>query len=203
MPDQTYLFLGDSITDAGHLWDEDSRMLGQGFVRKISEHKDFSHARLSNRGQDGFTSADLLRLTRQLSGLDTYDCITILIGINDLSVARYADPAWIPDRFSDHLQEILTLVRRSHKKRLFIMEPFLFVPPAEHLHMLPLLKEEHRIIKDAVQAFNAQYIPLQQVLDAAAAQHGLWNITTDGIHLTSMGDQLVADQWIKTYLQQS
>ena len=149
MSESAYLFLGDSITDAGHLWEDDPRMLGRGFVRKISENKNFSSSRLINRGQDGFTSADLLRLTRRLSDLDTYDCITVLIGVNDLSVACYADPAWIPDKFYQNIRELLSLIRSSHKKRLLLMEPFLFVPPAEHLHMLPFLKSERHILKKA------------------------------------------------------
>ena len=201
MPDPSYLFLGDSITDAGHLWEQDPRMLGQGFVRKISEHRDFSQARLTNRGQDGFTSADLLRLVRRLSGLENYDCVTILIGVNDLSVARYADPAWIPERFDENLQALMTLIRRSFKKRLLLMEPFLFVPPAENLHMLPFLGKERHILQKAAQTFSGEYVSLQQTLDAAVQQQGLWEITTDGIHLTDLGNQLLADRWIETYIR--
>lgn len=199
MSEAAYLFLGDSITDAGHLWEEDPRMLGRGFVRKISENKDFVSARLINRGQDGFTSADLLRLTRRLSDLHTYDCITVLIGINDLSVACYADPAWIPDKFYQNIRELLSLIRSSHKKRLLLMEPFLFVPPAEHLHMLPFLEKERHILKRASGIFGAEYVSLQTALDDGVQKHGLWNITVDGIHLTDTGNQLLAEQWIKQF----
>ena len=197
MSDSAYLFLGDSITDAGHLWEDDPRMLGRGFVRKISENKNFSSSRLINRGQDGFTSADLLRLTRRLSDLDTYDCITVLIGVNDLSVGCYADPAWIPDKFYQNIRELLSLIRSSHKKRLLLMEPFLFVPPAEHLHMLPFLESERHILKKASGTFDAEYVPLQTALDDGVQKHGIENITVDGIHLTDTGNQLLADQWIK------
>ena len=197
MSESAYLFLGDSITDAGHLWEDDSRMLGRGFVRKISENKNYSSARLINRGQDGFTSADLLRLTRRLSDLDTYDCITVLIGVNDLSVACYADPAWIPDRFYQNIRELLSLIRRSHKKRLLLMEPFLFVPPAEHLHMLPFLEEERHILKKASEIFDAEYVSLQTALDDYVQKHGLQNITVDGIHLTDTGPKLMCQMVIQ------
>ena len=88
-----YLFLGDSITDAGHLWEADPRMLGDGFIRKISESTAFSSAHLVNRGQDGFTSAALLRLVRRMTDLDTFTTITVLIGVNDLR------PNMDPDHF--------------------------------------------------------------------------------------------------------
>ena len=203
MPNSTYLFLGDSITDAGHLWEEDPRMLGRGFVRKISENSTFSPARLVNRGQDGFTSADLLRLVRQLTDLDSYEIITILIGVNDLTVARYADPAWIPDKFRKNIRELFSLLRRSHKNRLLLMEPFLFIPPAEHLHLLPFLKEERQILKETARLFDAEYVPLQQTLNAAVQKQGLQKISIDGIHLTDTGNQLLADQWIRQCLGHS
>ena len=199
MPDPTYLFLGDSITDAGHLWEETPRMLGQGFVRKISEHREFLHARLINRGQDGFTSADLLRLTRRLSSLESCDCITILIGVNDLSVARYANPTWVPDIFSENIQQLLTLIRRSYKKRLLLMEPFLFVPPNEHMHLLPFLTEERHILQNAARTFDGEYVPLQQSLNSAVQKQGLHAITVDSIHLTDMGNQILANRWIETF----
>ena len=42
---------------------------------------------------------------------------------------------------------------------------------------------------------------VQQALDAAVQQQGLWEITTDGIHLTDLGNQLLADRWIETYIR--
>lgn len=202
MSEAAYLFLGDSITDAGHLWEDDPRMLGRGFVRKISENPSLAPIRLVNRGQDGFTSADLLRLVRQLTDLDSYEIITILIGVNDLTVARYADPAWIPDRFRENIRELFSLLRRLHKNRLFLMEPFLFIPPAEHLHLLPFLKEERQILKETARLFDAEYVHLQQPLDAAVQKQGLQKITIDGIHLTDAGNQLLADQWLRQCLGQ-
>lgn len=202
MPRSTYLFLGDSITDAGHLWEEDPRMLGHGFIRKISEHPDFSDARLVNRGQDGFTSADLLRLVKRSSDLNDWDVITVLIGVNDLSVARYADPAWIPARFRENIQQLLSLIRRTHTGRLLLLEPFLFVPPAEHLHLLAFLEEERLIFREAARMFAAEYVALQQALDNGAQEHGLRDITADGIHLTDRGNQLLAGQWIRQIARQ-
>ena len=63
-PVRTFIFLGDSITDSGHLWEDDPRCLGQGYVRVIAAALDPS-CRLVNLGQDGFTTADVLRLLRR------------------------------------------------------------------------------------------------------------------------------------------
>lgn len=216
-PVRTFVFLGDSITDGGHLWDGDSHGLGQGYVREISDSLD-SSCHLVNLGQDGFTTADVLRLlrreehflTRLLYRSETSSetacpyqtnthCVSLLIGVNDLSVAAYADPSWIPGRFAAGIQEILSLIRRFHTGPLFVMEPFLFSSPAEHRHWFSLLDEEHRILRDAAGQYGCLYLPLQNLLNRAAAKRGERLITPDGIHLTGEGNRIVAEEWLKAY----
>ena len=119
-----YLFLGDSITDAGHLWEADPRMLGDGFIRKISESTAFSSAHLVNRGQDGFTSAALLRLVRRMTDLDTFTTITVLIGVNDLPVAFYTDPTWIRTTFAPSVQALFELLTSAGSKKLLMHGTF-------------------------------------------------------------------------------
>ncbi len=196
MSNVSCLFLGDSITDAGHLWEADDRMLGHGFVRIISQSPAFSQARLVNRGQDGFTSADLLRLVKGCRDLDGYDCITVLIGVNDLSVAQYANPQWVPEVFSRNISDVLAHLRQFHTGRLLVLEPFLFVPPAEHLHLMPKLSLEREILRSAARDYAGEYLPLQEALNHAVLQQGTDAITTDGIHLTPEGNRILARQWL-------
>lgn len=191
-----YLFLGDSITDAGHLWEDSPLLLGNGFVRKLSISPFLSEQSLTNRGQDGFTSADLLRLIRRFTDLDSFDCITVLIGINDVSVAFYADPTWIPDTFCQNMRAIADLLRTNSHCRLIFMEPFLFTPPDSHLHMLPLLHTVQDILQKLAADCKAIYVPLQKPLTDAAARLGTSALTTDGIHLTDTGSHIVADCWV-------
>ena len=197
-----YLFLGDSITDAGHLWEADPRMLGDGFIRKISESTAFSSAHLVNRGQDGFTSAALLRLVRRMTDLDTFTTITVLIGVNDLPVAFYTDPTWIRTTFAPSVQALFELLTSAGSKKLLIMEPFLFTPPDSHSHLLPLLLQEQQILQAYAAACDAVYIPLQEALQAAIDRLGTAAVTTDGIHLTPAGNQILADAWIRNCLRE-
>lgn len=197
-----YLFLGDSITDAGHLWEADPRMLGDGFIRKISESTAFSSAHLVNRGQDGFTSAALLRLVRRMTDLDTFTTITVLIGVNDLPVAFYTDPTWIRTTFAPSVQALFELLTSAGSKKLLIMEPFLFTPPDSHSHLLPLLLQEQQILQAYAAACDAVYIPLQEALQAAIDRLGTAAVTTDGIHLMPAGNQILADAWIRSCLRE-
>ena len=213
-PVRTFIFLGDSITDSGHLLEVDPRCLGQGYVRVIAAALDPS-CRLVNLGQDGFTTADVLRLLRReehsLAGLlhppvhasqaDGADggCLSLLIGVNDLSVASWADPSWIPGRFAANIHEIFSLIRRFHAGPLFVMEPFLFPTPSEHQRWFPLLAEEHRILRDTAGQYDGLYLPLQDTLNQAADAQGTHLITPDGIHLTGEGNHIVAGEWLKAY----
>lgn len=193
MDNRQYLFLGDSITDAGHLWEADPQLLGNGYVKKLSQSPVFQNHTLVNRGQDGFTSADLLRLARRFTDLDRFDVISVLIGVNDLSVAFYADPDWIPDKFSENIKNLTQLLRENSQARLIFMEPFLFTPPDSHLHLMPLLSAVQNILQQLAADCHATYIPLHRTLTEACARLGTDAITVDGIHLTDAGNQIVAD----------
>ena len=197
-PVRTLVFLGDSITDGGHLWDEDIRALGQGYVRKIADSLPEDAYRLVNLGQDGFTSRDILRLL-QREIFSQIDCLSLLIGVNDLSVACYGNPDWIPGRFTANIYEIFSLIRRFHTGPLIVMEPFLFPRPAKHLCWMPFLEEEQRILQDAAAQFGGLYLPLQNVVNHAASLQGESRITPDGIHLTEEGSRIVAEEWRKAY----
>ena len=118
---------------------------------------------------------------------------------SDLSVACLADPSWIPGRFTANIHGILSLIRRSYPGRLFIIEPFLFPTPAEHLLWLPLLAEEHRILRAAAGQYGGLYLPLHDKLNRAAAVRGERKITPDGIHLTLEGNRIVAEEWLRAY----
>lgn len=234
-PVRTFIFLGDSITDSGHLWDDDPRCLGRGYVREIADALSDPSCRLVNLGQDGFTTADVLRLLRReehalarlLNRADPSSqcrpahpsgnecprqpasafktdipnncCLSLLIGANDLSVAAYADPSWIPGKFAANIHEIFSLIRCLHKGPVFVMEPFLFPTPAEHRSWFPLLDEEHRILQSAAGQYGCLYLPLQNILNRAAAGQGESLVTPDGIHLTGEGNRIVAAEWLKAY----
>ena len=196
MSDQKFLFLGDSITDAGHLWEEDIRALGQGYVRKISESPDFRGAHLVNRGQDGFTAPNLLRLLKTMKDLESFDVITILIGVNDLCVASEADPAFIRDSYAGAMREIFTRIRACFHKKLLILEPFVFTVVAEHIRWLPDLEEEMHILQSLCEEFDALYIPTMAAFTAVVEESSPWDYTVDGIHLTDKGNRLLAELWM-------
>ena len=79
--------LGDSITDCEHCFCPDS--MGNGYVKLLSERlfNEGFDCQVRNRGTDGFT---IQRLLQRVCASDDFhnNIVTILIGINDVSIYR-------------------------------------------------------------------------------------------------------------------
>ena len=71
-----YLFLGDSITDADHLFDPAN--LGYGYVSLLARRPEYADARFVNRGHEGFTIERVLQMLRRDGLGGHWDAITLL-----------------------------------------------------------------------------------------------------------------------------
>lgn len=199
---KTLLFLGDSITDCGHCFEPEN--LGDGYVRRIADK--FSNqketVRILNKGMDGFTVSAVSRLwKRSCLGIKP-DFITLLVGINDLAILQNTgmDLAYGLKAFEKNYESLLEDIRLITDCPLLLMEPFLFPCPAEFSAWEPHLKEMCRIIEHIAYSYHVGFLPLLEKLKSAASARGYAHITTDGIHLTGEGHQILADAWQHYYL---
>ena len=193
---KTILFLGDSITDCCHSFDPDN--LGYGYVRLISE-KISDDARCINKGIDGFTVPALRRLWKTQCLSLSPDMITILIGINDLAVMKNTgmDYARGIEHFTENYRELLEEIRLITDCPIILMEPFIFPYPAEYALWEPELHKICETISQLAAQYHAQFLPLWDTLASAAMVHGYRKITTDGIHLTKLGHEIVAEKLLE------
>ena len=74
-----YLFLGDSITDADHLFDPAN--LGYGYVSLLARRPEYADARFVNRGHEGFTIERVSQMLRRDGIGGHWDAITLLAGV--------------------------------------------------------------------------------------------------------------------------
>ena len=84
-----YLFLGDSITDADHLFDPAN--LGYGYVSLLARRPEYADARFVNRGHEGFTIERVLQMLRRDGIGGHWDAITLLAG----SFLLFTGKCWI------------------------------------------------------------------------------------------------------------
>ena len=102
-----YLFLGDSITDADHLFDPAN--LGYGYVSLLARRPEYTDTTFVNRGHEGFTIERVLQMLRRDGLGGHWDAITLLVGVNDIPVELFTSHSRIPLEFSAFYREVLEL----------------------------------------------------------------------------------------------
>lgn len=194
---KTCLFLGDSITDAEHLFDPDH--LGYGYVSVLARDSRLPDCTFTNRGHNGFTIEQVLKML-QRDGIEKHwDVITLLAGVNDIPVEVYTSHHRIPDEFTCYYDQVLDFLSSHTHARLILIEPFLFDEPAEYINWHPLIQQESSIIEILAKKYHARFLPTDRLLRSAAEKQGMDQITLDGIHLTPRGNQMLADLWLTAF----
>jgi lysophospholipase L1-like esterase len=188
------LFAGDSITDCNHLWD--SIPLGDGYVSMIADKllKQNSQIEVLNRGYNGYRCIDLLRRWDEICLKERPDYVTILVGINEVGSAMEGMKEDV-DCFYTNYEKLIA----KTKAKIILMEPFLFTKPA---YLLTWKRYFDTICKDVTRLSKEYQLPLiylQKPLTEMASKVGEDNITTDGIHLTALGHELVATKWLENF----
>lgn len=198
-----YLFLGDSITDCGHLFQEDN--LGNGYVQMI--HSELCRQSsitpiVSNYGYDGFTVNRMVRMWKdkrlQFSSDNSPDMITILIGVNDISVIETAseDKELAFSMVVSQLKQFLDSLHSEYTCPILLMEPFLFSWPAYLISWMATRDRLSDAFAKIAKSHNIPYLTLHRELNQLALKEGINNITIDGIHLTKTGHRFLAQKWL-------
>lgn len=192
------LCLGDSITDCGRLFLNPP--LGNGYVQKLQDRmqaKGFSWT-VKNCGVDGFTVARLLENAEQSYLPFHADFITILIGINDIGLMMNTGrtPRQQASMMNKFLKDYETLLLKLKRPacRFILMEPFIFPSPAEYRTWFPPVRTMSLGISKLADKYNIPYILLHERLNHAAQMQGTDSITTDGIHLTARGHEILTEE---------
>ena len=191
------LCLGDSITDCGRLFSADP--LGKGYVKQLSclLHNTDHRFSIENRGIDGFTLERLLHNTD--FWLESSD-VGLMMNTRRSSTQQQDLMNKFVTRY-ELLAKKLSCTN-SRKRKLYFLEPFVFPWPRCYASWAPLLSQMSVHIKKISQDHGAVFLPLQNDLDQEAARSGPASITSDGIHLTPQGHQILADKLYKLIISE-
>ncbi|MDO4519037.1 MAG: GDSL-type esterase/lipase family protein [Eubacteriales bacterium] len=193
---KTLLCLGDSITDCGRLFDFPP--LGNGYVSMLHDRLNHSAETIwktINKGFDGFTVSRVLEQIESDSCIYTADIITLLIGINDIGLMMNTNRTAVQKEsmlqtFVNNYRRLLSVLSRT-QAQILLMEPFIFPVPAGYQTWQPYVKRMSDSIKKLAEEFNVPYIGLQSPLLELCNQFGVSRVTTDGIHITALGHELL------------
>lgn len=195
---KTFVFQGDSITDAGRNRENDDYR-GNGYPTLVAGRIGMDRPgeiRFLNRGVSGDRIVDInSRIKRDLINLAP-DYVSILIGINDVWHEVGGRNGVDNEKFYRTYCEILEEVQRMCPGvKIFILEPFVLKAAATE-GAWNVFDRETRMraasAKKAAEAFGCVFVPLQEKFDAACelAEPSYW--LHDGVHPTAMGHELIA-----------
>lgn len=194
------VFIGDSITDKGRK--KDPEKLGSGYVRMLRDSLTSLYPELSlkiiNEGVSGNRVIDLAKRWT----LDVMDhrpqWLSISIGIND--VWRQLDSPdgeqVYPERFESVYRGLLEQTRSLPDCRLILMQPTIIKEYPESTGNT-LLKPYVGIVNRLADEYGAVLVPTHQAfLHVLQCDTGK-ELTSDGVHMNSLGDTLMATTWLK------
>lgn len=190
-----YLFVGDSITDAGR--DRgDAASLGNGYVSFLAEA--LTPATVRNAGVAGDRAIDVAsRWERDVAPFSPR-VLTLFVGINDTWRRFDSGQATSADRFGATCRSLLeAFAARKDPPALVVMEPFLLPVRAEQQQWLDDLAEKRAALRRAARDLGAIFVPLHGLLTTAAQEAGATALTADGVHPTAAGSTAIADEWMR------
>lgn len=196
------VFLGDSITDAGHCFSENP--LGDGYVNLVDKELKKQSAggktyQILNCGHDGFTIHGVWRMLEHDCISRNPDVVSLLIGCNDAGVEINTGKSLDEQQFERCYEKVISEIKAHTHAKIICMTPFILPHPKEYENWIPVIREIEKIERNISEKYQTGYVELQDELAGAAKEYGYERITVDGIHLCSYGNRIVAAMWKKAF----
>lgn len=202
------LFQGDSITDSARAKTESNWLAskGCGYATIVSGKLGYDYPNeyeFINRGISGNRVTDLLaRIQCDMINLEP-DVMSILIGVNDVW-HEIQNQNGVNDVLFEAVYDLLLteLKKALPNTRIMILEPFVLKASATEPHWEQFeqgVAAKAAASKRVAEKHDLEFIPLQEkfleALKKAPASYWL----LDGVHPTSAGHELIAQEWIKAF----
>jgi acyl-CoA thioesterase I len=190
------LFIGDSITEWGK--PEDPEGLGIGYVRLVHDYlrvtypgEEFS---VVNKGIGGNRVTDLAERWENDVLEEKPDLLSISIGVND--VWRQLDQPDMDQVTPEQFAQVYDgLLEQLHGMEVVLMEPTVIEENVEAVGNQKL-SEYVEIIRELGEKYQAKVVPTHKAfLTYLQAGSGV-GLTTDGVHMNSKGNMLMAKTWL-------
>jgi lysophospholipase L1-like esterase len=200
-PNQTIVFIGDSITDAGRR-ERAYRPLGYGYVHFAANQLFAKYPELDlkiiNKGISGHTIRDLDGRWKRDCLAHKPDILSVLIGINDVwrQHADMLDEAVFPNEYKSTYERLLTQARENSNCQLVLMEPFMFCNDVAN-PMFSSLQEFINIVHNLAEQFDAVLVPLQEAINDKIKQVPPHKWSGDMVHPDLWAHAWIAQRWLE------
>jgi len=200
-PGDRVLFQGDSLTDWGR--DRtDPTSLGHGYAGIAAALAGARRPDLAlefvNRGVGGDTAA-MVRERWEVDALALAPTVvSILVGINDTWRRYDSGRPTSTDEYAEHYRHLLVTARERLDARFVLVEPFLLPVTPDQEAWREDLDPRIEVVRSLAAEFGARLVAADGLFTEAAEAAGAAHWTTDGVHLTSAGNGLLAEAWLDT-----
>ena len=204
------LFFGDSITDARRNRESDfNDRFGAGFVMQIAGElflEDPLKYDIVNRGISGERIVDLYARIKKDVWNESPDVLTILEGINDISHDVWYNNGVEFERWIVIYRRLLEETKaKLPNTTIIVAEPF--VLPGEMSNKgfkeYDKIRLRSKALRELVEGLGLLYLPLQSVIDEKASKYGESTVLSDGVHPTTYGAKLIAEEWLKLFREKN
>lgn len=193
------LFNGDSTTDCCR--DRSDRHSLAGYSKLIQDYltgfMPNRNIECFNRAISGDRTKDLLaRIESDIADTNP-DCISMLIGINDVWRRYDANDPTDIGTFAKNLESILAICKKQTDKVL-VLEPFLMRADAAKACFREDLDPKIQIERELARKYGALYVPLDGLFAALEVRDGYTVYSGDGVHPAEAGNAVIARAWLQT-----
>lgn len=202
-PEQTILFIGDSITDAGR-FEPTYQPYGFGYVHftaytLLAKYPDYN-LKIINTGISGDTIFDLKLRWEKDCIEHKPDILSVLIGVNDLW-RQHAEPERLPEavypkEYESIYRHLLSQVKEECNSQLVIMEPFMFCEEKEN-QMLKDLRLYISIVHKMAEEFDARLVPMQSFIDEQIKKVPQEKWSDDFVHPCPWAHAWISQRWLE------
>lgn len=196
-----FLFQGDSITDANRDDEnQDNFGLGCGYAFLLAaeaEKNKKGEIKFINRGKSGDRITDVYaRIKEDIINLKP-DYMSILIGVNDVSHELTMNCGVNPGKFRKIYEMLIEEIKESLPAiKIIILEPFVLKGTATEKLWDSFNAEVRKlaeIAKQISEKYALDFVPLQDEFCSLSGDGNTRYWSTDGIHPTSAGHQVIKE----------
>ena len=197
---KTFLFQGDSITDADRRRD-DINNFGYGYPNIIAAEflsENIGEYTFINKGISGNRIVDLYaRIKCDIINLKP-DYMSILIGINDVWHEISSKNGVDNEKFKKILSMLIEEVKEALPDiKIIMLEPFVLKGPATEENWFEFRSETElraKSVKEIADKYNLSFISLQEKFDKLSETTETTYWLSDGVHPTSAGHGIIAKE---------
>ncbi len=196
---QTILFIGDSITDAGRR--DHAAPYGDGYVSQVRAlllaRYPERRLRVVNRGISGDTTRHLLDRWERDALAERPDWLSLMIGINDVwrSFGAMPHEAVPLPEYESNLRELLGRAR-AIGARLILMTPYM-IEADRGVPMRRQMDWYGEVVRRLASELGAVLVDTQAAFDAVLSHSTPDDWADDQIHPNSAGHAVIALAWLR------